>query len=191
MAAVSVISTIKVDRENHDQRRLPKIGGLSAHVGPGQDEDGVGRRVQIKVVGDKTLALRSHEFLLLDHRMPPADDFNVRRVVELRPAVIAQCGIVGEGRQHIHFGQCQRGLPDSPRLPSNGRAQFGKHAPLDLDDLLLGIEDFGLIFLEFRRGEALGVDQCLPPLIIRRHQVQVDPGDFEVVAEYRIEPDLE
>ena len=80
---------------------------------------------------------------------------------------------MGQGRQHIHFGKCKRRLPDAPGLPGNGRTQFGKQPPFDLDDFLLGIQNLRLVFFQLRRGKALGIDQGLLALIVRRRQVKI------------------
>ena len=67
------------------------------------------------------------------------------------------------------------------------REQF----PFQREDLFLGIQDFPLVVLQFRRGESLGIHQRLFALVIRRRQVLVGFGDFDVVAEYVIEANLQ
>ena len=58
-------------RHNRDQRRLPQVSRLAAHVGPGHQQNIVRILVQEQIVGHEALPARL--FLLLDHRMPPAD----------------------------------------------------------------------------------------------------------------------
>ena len=42
-------------RHQHDQRGLPQIGRLAAHVRPGDQQDGMRRAVQIKIVGHEAV----------------------------------------------------------------------------------------------------------------------------------------
>ena len=95
------------------------------------------------------------------------------------------------GRQHVDLSQRQRSLPDATGFSGNRRAQLGKQAAFDVDDLFLGIENLGLVFFQLRRGEALGVDQGLLALIVGRSQVQIGLRNLEVVAKNRIELHLE
>jgi hypothetical protein len=94
---------------------------------------------------------------------------------------------VGEARQHIHLSQRQRALADAPRLAGDGGAQLGEQAPLQFQDLLLRVEDAGLILLQLGGGEALGVDQRLLALVVRRREMQVRLRDLDVVAEDAVE----
>ncbi len=66
------------------------------------------------------------------------------------------------------------------------RARFSS-----VEDLLFGVEDFALVVLQLRRGEALGVDQRLLALVIGRREVQIGFRDFDVVAEDVVEADFE
>src|ERR1035438_8599513 len=77
------------------------------------------------------------------------------------PTVIAQGGNVCQASEHVHFGQCERGLADTLGLSGNRGSQFGKQAALDLDDLFLGIEDLRFVLFQFGSCEALGIDQRL------------------------------
>ena len=161
-------------RHDHGQRGLPQISGLAAHVRAGQHHDGVRGRIQIKIVGHEAVA--AAQLQLLDDRVAPGDDFDVGGIVELRAAVIAQGRDVGQRRQHIDFGQRQRGLADAAGFSGNRRAQLGKQPALDFDDLFLGIENLGFVFFQLRRGEALGVDQGLLALVVGRGQVRDSPS---------------
>src|SRR5262249_711200 len=71
------------------------------------------------------------------------------------------------------------------------RAQFCEESSLDLDDLLLRIENLGLILLQFGSGEALSVHQRLFALVIGGREVEIGFGDLEVIAEDRIEAHLQ
>ncbi len=183
-------------RENHDQRGLAQVSGLAAHVRPGQQQNCVRGRIQVKIVGDEALAASSH-FLLLDYRMAALDDLKiasftfcrslVRRRYELRPAVISQRRDVRERSQHVDLGQRQRGLTDSLRLGRDCSAQLGEQAALDLDDLFLRVENLGFVLFQFGRGEALRAYQSLFAFVILRDQVQIRLRYFDVVTEDGIE----
>ena len=154
------------------------------------------RGIQKQIVRNKALA-PCRQFLLLDHRMPAFDNFQIARVrfvgfsLELRPAIIPQRRNVRQAAEHIHFRQCQRGLPDALGLRGNRRAQLGKQPPLDLDNLFLGVQNLRLVLLQLRSGEALGIHQRLLALVVGGRVVQVRLRNLDVVAENRIELYLE
>ena len=64
-------------RQQHDQRGLAQIGGLAAHVGPGDQQNLMRGAVQVERVGHEALALLFEQ--LLDHRMAAAEDEAARR----------------------------------------------------------------------------------------------------------------
>ena len=96
-----------------------------------------------------------------------------------------------ERRQQIDFGDGQRGMADALGLGGDGGAKFGENAPLDVDDLVLGVEDLSFVFLQLRRGETLGVDEGLLALVISGSEMQVGLRNFDVIAEDGIELYLE
>ena len=53
------------------------------------------------------------------------------------------------------------------------------------------IQHLALVFLEFRRSEALGVHQRLLAFVIGRRQVPVGIRDLDVIPEHIVEPDFE
>ena len=97
--------------------------------------------VQVEIIGHEAVAPR-RQILLLDDRVASLNDFDV---AASRPnAGGNSCGLPQwANSQDVDFGQRQRGLPDTPRLGGDGRSQFGKQAPLDLDDFLLRVEHLG------------------------------------------------
>ena len=112
--------------------------------------------VQIKIVGHEAV-VGAGQLGLLDDRVAAFENFQqLGGVVKLRAAVVAQRGKMGEGEQHVDFSQGQRALADAARFGGDGQAQLGEQAALDFDDLLLGVEDLGFVFLQLRGGEALG-----------------------------------
>src|SRR5664279_1661647 len=146
--------------------------------------------VEIEIVGDEAIG-GSGDLHLLDHRVTPFDNFDVRAVFEQGTAVAAIGGERRERSEHIDFRQRQRGLPDASRLGGDGGAQLRKQAPLDLDYLLLGVEHLNLILFQLRRGKALGVDQGLLAFVFPGREVQVRLRYLEVIAEDAVELDLQ
>src|SRR5664279_2573776 len=146
--------------------------------------------VEIEIVGDEAIG-GSGDLHLLDHRVTPFDNFDVRAVFEQGTAVAAIGGERRERSEHIDFRQRQRGLADASRLRGDCGAQLREQAPLDLDYLLLGVEHLDLVLLQLWRGKALGVDQGLLTFVLPRREVQVRLGDLEVIAEDAVELDLQ
>src|SRR5664280_2854327 len=146
--------------------------------------------VEIEIVGDEANG-GSGDLHLLDHRVTPFDNFDVRAIFKLGTAVVAIGSERGKRSEYIDFRQRQRSLPDASRLGGDGGAQLRKQAPLDLDYLLLGVEYLHLVLFQLRRGKALGVDQGLLAFVLPRREVQVRLGDLEVIAEDAVELDLQ
>src|ERR1035437_10089657 len=146
--------------------------------------------VQIEIVGDEAIG-GSGDLHLLDHRVTPLNNFDVRAVFKLGTAVVAIGSERGKRSEYIDFRQRQRGLPDASRLGGDSGAQLCEQAPLDLDYLLLGVEHLDLVLLQLWRGKALGVDQGLLTFVLPRREVQVRLGDLEVIAEDAVELDLQ
>ena len=84
-------------RHQHDQSRLPHVGGLAGHIRPGDDTDPVILLIQIRVIGHKHI-MCDH---LLHHRMPALfdPDLSIRR--NLRADKIASLCHHGKRCQHI------------------------------------------------------------------------------------------
>src|SRR5258707_4313389 len=83
-----------------------------------------------------------------------------------RPTVLPQRCNVCQATEYIDFRQCQSRLPDALGLGGDGRTQLGKQTPLDFDNLLLGIENLRLIFLQLRSRETLGIHQRLLAFVV-------------------------
>ncbi len=71
----------------NDQRGLPEIRGLPAHVGSGDQQNLLRSVIQVKIVGHKSLALLFQQ--LLDHGMAARDDHDLAVIAKLRPRVIS------------------------------------------------------------------------------------------------------
>src|ERR1700756_2840554 len=72
----------------------------------------------------------------------------------------------------------------------DGGSQLGKEAALDLDGALVRGEHAGLVVLQLRRGEALGIDECLFALVVGGDGFEVGLGDLDVVAEDIVKANL-
>ena len=71
--------------------------------------------------------------------MAPADNFDVRRIIKLRAAIVALGRNLGKICQHVNLSQRQRRLADAAGLGGNGGPQFRKNPALDFDDFFLGV----------------------------------------------------
>ncbi|EEF93713.1 hypothetical protein CATMIT_01653 [Catenibacterium mitsuokai DSM 15897] len=88
-------------REQHDQRVLPHISRLTAHVRAGDDQHAAAVAVvEHQIVGlERILAHR------LDHRMAAAQDAQARRFGELGFGPVQAGRAFGERAQHVEFRQ--------------------------------------------------------------------------------------
>src|SRR5208337_5080069 len=67
--------------QQNDQRCLPQIGRLAAHVRTGENDDQVRAAVQVEIVGNKAF-VAAGQLGLLDDRVPALDNLEVAAVVE-------------------------------------------------------------------------------------------------------------
>ena len=176
-------------RQDHDQRRLPQIGGFAAHVGPGDDGDQAGGGVEVEIVGDEAAGIVLRQ--ALDHRMAAGHDAHFAVVGKARARVAILRGHLRQRRGHVQFGDGRRGGSDALRMRGGELAHFGEELLFERQDFLLGIQHLALVVLQLRRGEALGIDQRLLAFVIGGRQVHVGVRDFDVVAEDVVEADLE
>ena len=68
---------------------------------------------------------------------------------------------------------------------------FHEELALDLDNAFVGREYFVFVFFSFRRREALGVDQSLFALVIRRREMHVGLRNFDVVTKNLVEANFQ
>ena len=140
-------------RHDHDQRGLPQISGLAAHVRSGDQQQRVRscRRDRHRWARSARHALQQ----LLDHRMPPAGNQQFAALAGL---------LFGEFRPRV-ISAPRRGARNSPARPAaplhaavrrrrgacrgDLLAQFGVEAALDFQDALVGVEHFALVFFQF------------------------------------------
>ena len=89
------------------------------------------------------------------------------------------------------FGDRGGGGADALRVSGGALADFGEQFLFERENLVLGVEHFALVILQFRRGEAFGVGQRLLALVVGGRQVLIGAGDLDVVAEDVVEAHLE
>ena len=86
-------------RKQCNQCHLPHVGGLTAHVRPGDDQHPP-CRIEFEVVGDERRGGHA-----LHHRMPASAYPHGRAGAEFRAAVVKRCRALGERREHIELRQ--------------------------------------------------------------------------------------
>ena len=173
-------------RHEADERHLAQVGGLAAHVRPGQDDELAVPAVELRVVGHERVGA-----VALDDRVPAVEDRQLVAVVDVRLDVVVQRGGFGERGEHVERGGGPRGVLDARRLGGDRGAQRLEHLDLALEDPLVGAEDLLFVLLERRRDEALAAGNRLLAVVVGRHRVQVRLRDLDVVAEDAVVADLE
>jgi hypothetical protein len=138
-------------RHDAEQRGLAQVGGLAAHVGPGQDHELRRCRVERDVVRHERVAAGP----ALDDRMPRIDDDHLVAVVDVRLDVVVDRRRFGERAEHVERRQRAGGRLDARRLGRDLASQALEDLQLALEDPLVGAEHLLLVLLERRRDVAL------------------------------------
>ncbi len=149
-------------REQCDEGDLAHVGGFAAHVGAG-DEQRATRVVERGVVGRELIHLCFH------HRMPAFDDVDLRIIAELWRAVIQRGGALGEGGEHVQFGDSGG---DALQLRNKWRElveQLFVEEFFACQCAVVGRERLVLEGFQFRRDVTLGVLQRLAAAVIVRY----------------------
>src|SRR5258707_10859700 len=123
--------------------------------------------------------------------MATGDDEEFAGGVEFGAGVAAVGSEFCKRGEDIQLRYGAGGFAQARGFRGDARAQVDKKLPLDFEDALVGGENFALVFLQFGRSEALGVDEGLLALVIVGGKMQVGLGDFNVVAEDVVEADFE
>ncbi len=172
-----------------DERRLTKISRFATHVRSGDDGDEFALRLQVQIVRDKPDGFARGQ--RLDHRVTPGNDAHLTAIGKRWPAVPVARGNFGERGGYIQFGDRSRGCANASRQRCRECASLLEDLALQSKNLVLGIEDLALQFLQFGRGETFGIHQRLLALVVGRGQMQIGFGDLDVISEYIIEANLE
>ena len=170
------------------KRRLADVGALAGHVRAGNQQDvarlapGQSRRwARTCPSGSSTSSTGCRPSMIAQHRL--LDD--------LRPAVVALPGQLGQGRQHVQLRQHGgRGLHPPPRR-RHRLAQLQEQLVFQLLRLLVGRQHLLFIFLQLGRDVALGILHRLLADVVVGNPLAMGVGDLEVVAEDLVEADLE
>ena len=144
--------------------------GAFGPIGSGLDAIGDGLvAVEIEAVGDESggAALAGRRLQgVFDDGMAAGYGFEDGFVDELRAAVVADGGEVGEADQHVGFGYDGGAAADAARGFKDGGSELGEELLLQVDGALVGGEDADFVVLELGGGEALGVDEGLLALVV-------------------------
>src|SRR5271156_2010380 len=174
--------------QNRNQSRLPQISGLAPHVRPSNQKQKLRLIIQIQIIRHKPLASLLQK--LLNHRMPPARNHQnpalsfpaQRSLRKFRPRIIPRSRNPREIHQHVQLRNPRRNAPQPPRLPRNSLANFHVQAPLNFQHPLFRGQYLPLMLLQFRGSKPLRIHQSLLPLVVRRRQMQIRLGNFNVEA---------
>src|SRR5271170_4066258 len=175
-------------RQNRNQSRLPQISGLPTHVRPRNQKQKLRLIIQIQIVRHEPLAPLLQK--LFNHRMPPARNHQnsalsfpaQRSLRKFRPRIIPRSRNPREIHQHVQLRDPRRHAPQSPRLARNRFANLHVQPSLDFQHALFRGQYFPFMPLQFRRSKPLRIHQSLLPLVIRRRQMQIRLGNFNVEA---------
>ena len=108
-----------------------------------------------------------------------------------RPRVAVSGSHLRQRSRHVQFRNRRCRRPNPLGMFGREHPHFREQLPFERENLFLGIQDFALVVFQLRRRESLGIHQRLFALVIRRRQVLVGFGDFDVIAEYVIEANLQ
>ena len=172
--------------QQRQQRRLPQIGGLAAHVRTRQDHQLPRCAIEIDVVRHERIRGEA-----LDHRMTGIGGDELVAIMDVRLGEVRDRGRLGEAGEHVERRQRTRGVLDARRFRRHRRAQRLEDRQLALENPLVGAEHLLLVFFQRRRREALAAGNRLLALVIRGRRVQVRLRDLDVVAEDAIETHLQ
>ena len=111
-----------------------------------------------------------------DHGMPAGGDPHLAVGGETRARIAVLRRHLRQRGGDIQFRDRRRRGANSLRMIGRFLADFGEDALLDFENLLFRREHLALVFLQLRRGEALGVHQRLFALVIGRREVHDSPS---------------
>ena len=158
---------------------MPDVGGLSGHVGAGQDHHFGAVVGQLHVIGHVGPGVQDP----LHHRMTAVSNPDGVSQVQLGPdiAVLHRC--VRQPGEHVQ-------LCDGRGDLANGARRFGQlgadpmvNGPFSFFQTISGVQHQRFVFLQFWNDIAFGVGQRLTPDVVLGHLIDVGLADLDVVAE--------
>ena len=177
-------------RHECNLRGLPEVGGFSAHVRPGYDQQQILRAIHVKIVGNELagLALFHDPF---DNGMAAFLNQQFSVVRKFRTMVVALSGDAGKASEHVELRQHSRGLANARGMTAHLASNAHEQVALQRVAALVGVEDLYLQLFQLRGGKTFSVHQRLLAFVVRRRQMHVGPGDFNVIAEDVVEAHFE
>ena len=174
-------------RHQHQQRRLPHIGGLACHIWPGDQHNLAVIMVQPGVVRHKQIPLKNP----LHQRMPAILDVELSVIGQPWPHIVVAGCRLRQPRQHIQPGNLPGRSLNIPQLFLDGIPDFHKEVILNRNNLLLGSQDFRLKLLQFLCDIPLCIGKSLLADIMRRHLVRTAVAHLDIVAENLVVADFQ
>ena len=151
-------------RQDHGQRDLADERRLAGHVGAGDDQDLLAVGVEADVVGDEAARGRQP----LDHGVAAVGDVDDAGVVDVRAAVAAAVGDLGQRRQRVGGGDAPGQRQQAIGGGGDLVAQADEDLQLQRDATLVGGEDLLFVLGQLGRDEALGVGDGLLAHVVGR-----------------------
>ena len=174
-------------RQQRQQRHLPQVGGLAAHVRAGEHDQLMRRAVRASTS--------------FGTKVPPASRSTTgcRTSAALSSSPSCTCGLVKLPSAAVSARPASTSSAATARAVSSTRAEAAdtvaaqrlEELELALDAALVGAEHLLLVLLERRRDEALAAGDRLLADVVVGHRVQVRLRDLDVVAEDAVEAHLE
>ena len=170
----------------HDQGGLPHIGGLSCHIGSGDDGNALFLVIEKRIVADKR-AVRDH---LLHHRMTAVLDIDDALPVDLGPYIMVPLRHQSQCGKYIQLRDSPGRPLDPLHLPGNSIPDRAVQLIFQGIQLVLRPQDGILQIFELRRDIPLRVGKGLLAREIVRHHVLVGIGHLQIITEYLVVFDL-
>src|ERR1039457_2832694 len=123
--------------------------------------------------------------------MPAGCELQHARLFHLWTHPATQRRRMSKACEQIALRDAPGGLPHPGCRVQQLATQPGKEPPLDLAGPLLRSQNFRLVVLQLRRGEALCVHQGLLSLVVCRDRSTIRLSDFQVIPKDGVEPYFE
>ena len=174
-------------RHEGDERHLAHVGGLTGHVGAGDDGHPLLFGAHVGVVGHEE-GVAPH---FLHNGMASRRDLDHAGLVHVRAAVVVLRRHLREGAQGVQLGD-QRCRQLHPRhLRRHLAAQGGQQVVFQRRVPVVGGEHLVLQILQLLGDVTLAVDQRLLAYVLLGHLLLEGVGHLDVIAEYLVVPHLQ
>ena len=170
-----------------DEGDLADVGGLSGHVGSGEDVETPGLGVHGGVVGDEFFF---DEGLFKDG-VAGVGEVEAAVGGEVRAGVLMELRSLGEGEEDVEGGEGFGGLLEGGEVVADLLTEVDEEVVFEGFGTFVRAEDFLLHLLEGGSDVAFGVGHGLFALVVVGDFVDFGFGDFEKVAEDVVEFDFE